>query len=54
MGLRKVKVFVKGPVTGESAIRTIHGAGIEVMEIVDVTRCRTTAAAHLKQGKYNQ
>ncbi|NLF41114.1 MAG: 30S ribosomal protein S11 [Bacteroidales bacterium] len=38
LGLRKVKVFVKGPGSGrESAIRTIHGAGIEVMEIVDVT-----------------
>jgi small subunit ribosomal protein S11 len=38
MGLRKVKVFVKGPGSGrESAIRTIHGAGIEVTEIVDVT-----------------
>ena len=37
-GLRKVKVYVKGPGNGrESAIRTIHGAGIEVMEIVDVT-----------------
>ncbi len=38
MGLRKVKVFVKGPGSGrESAIRTIHSNGIEVMEIVDVT-----------------
>jgi small subunit ribosomal protein S11 len=38
LGLRKVKVFVKGPGAGrESAIRTIHGAGIEVTEIVDVT-----------------
>ena len=38
LGLRKVKVFVKGPGSGrESAIRTIHGAGIEVIEIVDVT-----------------
>lgn len=38
LGLRKVKAFVKGPGNGrESAIRTIHGAGIEVMEIVDVT-----------------
>ena len=38
LGLRKVKVFVKGPGAGrESAIRTIHNAGIEVMEIVDVT-----------------
>jgi small subunit ribosomal protein S11 len=38
MGLRKVKVFVKGPGAGrESAIRTIHNAGIEVMEIMDVT-----------------
>ena len=37
-GLRKVKVYVKGPGPGrESAIRTIHGAGIEVMEIIDVT-----------------
>ena len=38
MGLRKVKVYVKGPGAGrESAVRTIHGAGIEVMEIIDVT-----------------
>ncbi|MBP3332334.1 MAG: 30S ribosomal protein S11 [Tidjanibacter sp.] len=38
LGLRKVKVYVKGPGQGrESAIRTIHGAGIEVIEIVDVT-----------------
>lgn len=37
-GLRKVKVYVKGPGAGrESAIRTIHSAGIEVTEIVDVT-----------------
>ena len=38
VGLRKVKVFVKGPGNGrESAIRTIHNNGIEVTEIVDVT-----------------
>lgn len=38
LGLRKVKVFVKGPGAGrESAIRTIHTAGIEVNEIMDVT-----------------
>ncbi len=38
LGLRKVKVFVKGPGSGrESAIRTIHTSGIEVTEIVDVT-----------------
>jgi len=37
-GLRKVKVFVKGPGNGrESAIRTLHNGGIEVTEIVDVT-----------------
>ena len=37
-GLRKVKVFVKGPGNGrESAIRTIHNLGIEVTEIIDVT-----------------
>ena len=38
LGLRKVKVYVKGPAAGrESAIRTIHSSGIEVTEIVDVT-----------------
>jgi len=38
LGLRKVKVFVKGPGAGrESAIRTLHSAGIEVMEIMDIT-----------------
>ncbi len=38
LGLRRVKVFVKGPGAGrESAIRTIHGSGIEVLEIVDFT-----------------
>ncbi|MBE50259.1 MAG: 30S ribosomal protein S11 [Flavobacteriales bacterium] len=37
-GLRRVKVFVKGPGAGrESAIRTIHNTGIIVTEIVDVT-----------------
>ena len=36
-GLRKVKVFVKGPGNGrESAIRTLHNGGIEVTEIVDL------------------
>ncbi len=38
LGLRKVKVFVKGPGSGrESAIRQINASGIEVTEIVDVT-----------------
>lgn len=37
-GLRRVKVFVKGPGAGrESAIRSIHNNGIEVTEIIDVT-----------------
>ena len=37
-GLRKVKCYVKGPGAGrESAIRAVHGAGIEVIEIVDAT-----------------
>ena len=37
-GLRKVKVFVKGPGAGrESAIRAINTSGIEVLEITDVT-----------------
>jgi len=38
LGLRKVKVFVKGPGSGrESAIRSIANSGIEVTEIIDVT-----------------
>ncbi len=37
-GLRKVKVFVKGPGSGrESAIRSLNAAGLEISEIVDVT-----------------
>ena len=37
-GLRKVKVYIKGPGAGrESAIRTLHTSGIEVTEIVDIT-----------------
>ncbi len=37
-GLRRVRVFVKGPGNGrEAAIRTIHNNGIEVIEIIDVT-----------------
>lgn len=37
-GLRKVKVYVKGPGAGrESAIRTIHNNGVEVTEINDIT-----------------
>jgi small subunit ribosomal protein S11 len=38
LGLRKVKVYVKGPGNGrESAIRAISNVGIQVTEIVDVT-----------------
>ena len=37
-GLRKVKVYVKGPGNGrESAIRSLANTGIEVTEIVDIT-----------------
>ena len=37
-GMRKVKVYVKGPGNGrESAMRTIHNNGIEVTEIIDIT-----------------
>ena len=37
-GLRRAKVYVKGPGAGrESAIRSINNAGIIVTEIVDVT-----------------
>jgi small subunit ribosomal protein S11 len=37
-GLRKVKVFVKGPGAGrESAIRTLNQTGLEISEIMDIT-----------------
>jgi len=37
-GLRRERVYVKGPGAGrESAIRSLHNAGIEVTEIIDVT-----------------
>src|SRR4249919_521545 len=37
-GLKKLKVYVKGPGNGrESAIRSLHNGGIEVTEIIDVT-----------------
>ena len=37
-GLKKVKAYVKGPGNGrESAIRTLHNLGIEVVEIIDIT-----------------
>ncbi|MBZ4652396.1 MAG: rpsK [Proteiniphilum sp.] len=52
LGLRKVKAYVKGPGNGrESAIRTIHGAGIEVMEIVDVTPLPHNGCRPPKQRK---
>ncbi|KJF42659.1 MULTISPECIES: 30S ribosomal protein S11 [Draconibacterium] len=38
LGLRKVKVYVKGPGNGrESAIRALATIGIQVTEIIDVT-----------------
>lgn len=38
LGLRKVKVYVKGPGNGrESAIRALASVGLQVTEIVDVT-----------------
>lgn len=37
-GLRQVEVYVKGPGSGrEAAIRSLQGAGIQVMSIRDVT-----------------
>ena len=52
LGLRKVKAYVKGPGNGrESAIRTIHGAGIEVREIVDVTPLPHNGCRPPKQRK---
>ncbi len=38
LGLRKVKVYVKGPGNGrESAIRALSTVGLQVTEIIDVT-----------------
>ncbi|MDD4143287.1 MAG: 30S ribosomal protein S11 [Prolixibacteraceae bacterium] len=38
LGLRKVKVFVKGPGNGrESAIRSLANVGLQVTEIIDIT-----------------
>jgi len=38
LGLRKVKVYVKGPGNGrESAIRAVNACGIDIAEIIDVT-----------------
>jgi len=52
LGLRKVKAYVKGPGNGrESAIRTIHGSGIEVTEIVDVTPIPHNGCRPPKQRK---
>lgn len=37
-GMKKVDVYVKGPGSGrESAIRTLQGAGLEVLSIKDIT-----------------
>lgn len=37
-GLRKVKVFIKGPGAGrESAVRSLAANGLEVTEIMDIT-----------------
>ena len=50
LGLRKVKAYVKGPGNGrESAIRTIHGAGIEVTEIIDVTTASAQTVVVLRK-----
>jgi small subunit ribosomal protein S11 len=54
LGLRKVKVFVKGPGSDrESAIRALHNNGVEVTEIVDITPCPTTAAVHPRSAAFN-
>ena len=53
-GLRKVKVYVKGPGAGrESAIRSIHNNGIEVTEIVDVTPIPHNGCRPPKEEEYN-
>ena len=54
LGLRKVKAYVKGPGNGrESAIRTVHGAGIEGTEIGDVTPLPTMDAVLPKGEESN-
>lgn len=53
-GLRRVKVFVKGPGAGrESAIRSIHNSGIEVSEIIDVTPMPHNGCRPPKEEEYN-
>ena len=38
LGLRKVKVYVKGPGSGrEAAIRSLQAAGLEILSIKDIT-----------------
>ncbi|MFH1005467.1 MAG: 30S ribosomal protein S11 [Bacteroidota bacterium] len=38
LGLRKVKVYIKGPGAGrENAIRTLHMNKLEILEIIDLT-----------------
>jgi small subunit ribosomal protein S11 len=51
-GLRKVKVYVKGPGGGrESAIRTIAASGIEVSEIMDITPIPHNGCRHPKRRR---
>ena len=53
-GLKRVKVYVKGPGQGrESAIRTIHNSGIVVTEIIDVLHYHTMDVDHLKKEEFN-
>ena len=54
-GLRRVKVFVKGPGAGrESAIRTIHNIGIIVSEIIDVTPLPHNGCRPPKREEFNK
>jgi len=53
-GLKKVKVYVKGPGNGrESAIRSIHNSGVEVTEIIDVTPMPHNDVVLRKEEEYN-
>lgn len=50
-GLRKVKVFVKGPGNGrESAIRSIHNSGIEVSARMGYTNALKSELAKMNDG----
>ena len=54
-GLKRVKVYVKGPGNGrESAIRSIHNGGIEVTEILMLPQHHIMDVDHLKEEEFKR